>query len=267
MNDKKFKVLILVNTLQSVPSFVYANHIDFATYNTKTFPNATFYFMTPHRTTIDNARNSAAVQALALECDYLMFLDDDVLIPKNAFEKMFNADKDIIAGLVYLRGFPFQVMAFEEKETEEKKNLTLGYFPNEKVTQAKELTKTSQDINDSLVRCDAIGFSCALIKMSIFKALPPPFFVTGMHNTEDVYFCLKTRELEPRPEVWLHTDIECGHLLNPEPIEFQTRHLQVQYCEGLQKMFKELQGEEVTTAEDQMNPRNLEYLLRNVKAL
>ena len=64
-------------------------------------------------------------------------------------------------------------------------------------------------------------------------------FVTGQANTEDVYFCLRTRELDPMPEIFLHTGIECGHLLNPEPIEFKTRKLLVKYYEDLAKLAKE----------------------------
>jgi glycosyltransferase involved in cell wall biosynthesis len=110
------RVFVLVNTLQSVNSNVYANHCHFFTYSAKNIPGIKFEFWTPERMAIDTARNTAAQMAMEMNCDYLMFIDDDVMVPPDTLEKLLLADKDIIAGLVIIRGYPFNNMAFKYKE-------------------------------------------------------------------------------------------------------------------------------------------------------
>jgi hypothetical protein len=150
-----------------------------------------------------------------------MFLDDDVLIPPDALIKLLDNPADISAGLVIIRGYPFNVMAFKEKKVAEGEQPSLGYY--------NDLPKKEDGSLEERVLCDAIGFSCALIKCDLLKKLPTPYFLTGANTTEDVYFCLKVQEwatqnsIEPRPEIILRTDIECGHLLNAEPIQWKTR--------------------------------------------
>lgn len=223
------RVMTLINTLQSVPSFIYANHIEFFTKTVKQFPDIDFRLFTPHRMSIDNARNTAADMALRFECDYLMFIDDDVLLPANAFELMLKADKDVVAGLVIIRGMPFNVMAFEFEDEAKQKLVYLNKIELEKPCESgHERYEFSCDdcqkmTLKELVHADAVGFSCALIKTDVLKPLTPPYFVTGPTHTEDVYFCMKLRDLEPLPSIAVHTGIRCGHLLNPEPIEWATR--------------------------------------------
>lgn len=246
------RIMVLVNTLQSVSSFVYANHVDFFVWTAKNRPDIEFRFYTPHRMSIDNARNTAADLAMKMQCDYLMFIDDDVMIPKNTLDLLLKADKDIAAGLVIIRGMPFNVMAFRwmdrvapteevtnqkdvNKKGDETRNLT---FYNdlpfcEGITCAAEARHSRYHLEcpecqncilQEVVDVDAIGFSCALIKTDVLHQLTTPYFVTGRHHTEDVYFCMKVQtELEPKPSIVMHTGVQCGHLLNPEPIEWQVR--------------------------------------------
>lgn len=256
------RVFICVNTLDRVSSFIYANHIAFAAYNAKKFPDIQFYWYSPHRQTIDTSRNIAAIDALKLECDYLMFIDDDVLIPDNAFELLYNANKDIIAGLVYLRGYPFHVMAFKELPPDTYKGPNGDDIPDPrlKLTYYDEIHEMTQK-GETLISCAAVGFSCCLIKTDIIQALEPPYFTTGPLNTEDVYFCLKTRKLTPEPEIYVHTGVKPGHLLNPEPIEYPTRELLTEFYNKLADKF----AKEVGVPAD--NPHTESYIQRNILKL
>jgi len=210
------KILILVNTLTEVNKFVYANHIHFFTHTIRKYPDFQFAFYTPARMSIDNARNTAARMALESECDYLMFIDDDVLLPTDTFTKLYEADKAIIAGLVIIRGYPFNVMAFKTISDENTSREKIDYYNDLPEDGDKNLVE--------LVKCRAVGFSCCLLKVDVLKALEPPYFVTGTGNTEDVYFCLRTQhELDPAPDIYMHTGVRCGHLLHPEPVEWETR--------------------------------------------
>lgn len=260
------QTLILVNVLTSVSSFVYQSHLAFVAHLTRKYPEDKFYFYTPHRQPIDVSRNLAAKMALEMDCDYLMFLDDDVLIHQDAFDRLYEANKDIIAGLVYLRGYPFHVMAFKELPREMVKMHKNGSVfemedPRMRMTHYDEIHEKCKD-GEVLVQCDAVGFSLCLIKTDIIKAMEPPYFVTGPLNTEDVYFCLKTRNLEPRPEIFVHTGVRPGHLLNPEPIEFDNRLLLTNFYDNITRKY----NDEVAPPSNG-DGRSLEYIQRNIKSL
>jgi len=196
-----------------------------------------------------------------------MFIDDDVLIPPDAFDKLQMANKDICAGLVYLRGYPFHVMAFREiitKVLDENKKEFLD--PRLKLTYYDEIHDLARE-GVELVSCEAVGFSCCLIHTDVLKAIEPPYFVTGPLNTEDIYFCLKTRNLDPRPSIFVHTGVRGGHLLNPEPIEFDTKLLLTNFYDNLADKFKDEMNIKPEDEVNNQNNRNLEYIERNLKRL
>lgn len=236
------KIFTLVNTLQNVNSFVYANHINLFAWTKKHRPDISLNFYSPNRMSIDHARNNAAIFAKQHEADYLFFLDDDVMVPPQTLDLLTKADKDVIAGLVIIRGYPFNVMAFDWES--EKKDKLIHY---------NDLPKNEDNSLVELVKCAAVGFSCCLIKMDVLKALEPPYFVTGPHNTEDVYFCIKAQEmLDPTPEIFMHTGVRCGHMLTPETVSWGTR-------EKLKAFYKDMM-------ETSFN-RDEEYIKANREAL
>ena len=202
------KVLIGVNVLESVSSHVYANHIKFFTNLKLAHPEDTFVFFTPYRMAIDSMRNAAAKIAIQHNCDYLMFIDDDVLIKPETYSVLKAADKDCIMALTYIRGYPFAPMFFK----------AFNKLVDNTGATAEYLT-TYDDYQEhidenGLVSCAAVGFSCVLIKMDLIKAVAPPWFLTGPNHTEDVYFCNKARyTLDPEPTIYCHTKIPTSHLM------------------------------------------------------
>lgn len=199
MNDK-VRVLVCVNALTSVNAYVYANHCQTWFRLGKEWPNAQFFFFSPPRMSIDRARNTAAKAALEQQCDYLWFIDDDVLVPIGAFKLLVEADYDIIAGVIVVRGYPYNAMFFKFDET---KSLVHYNDYLEKSDPAKRV-----------IDVDAVGFSCALIKVELLKELNPPYFVTGSSNTEDIYFCMKAIDAKGREnlKIGVHRDVICGHV-------------------------------------------------------
>lgn len=194
------KIFICINTLTSVEQVLYANHMSFFFKLGKNLGQEhQFILHTPRRHSIDRARNASAKMALENNCDYLMFIDDDVVVPVDILEKLLAADKDIIAGWTIIRGWPFDNMFF--KYTEGTRNLV----PMPDVKR-----------NSGIIDVDAIGFSTALIKCSVIKQIPPPWFVTGPTNTEDIYFCLKAKQYLPNVSICVDTSVETAHMLGPE---------------------------------------------------
>lgn len=207
------KTLVGVNTLESVSSFVYSSHCKLWLEMRKQFPEDEFLFYTPYRMSIDNMRNGAARIALEHKCDYLMFIDDDVVVRPDTYKSLREANKDIVMALTYVRGYPFHPMFFRDFESREmhdgKIRLDLA-FHDEDFWEVGD---------DGLIKTGAVGFSCVLINCDVLRAMTPPYFVTGPGHTEDVYFCLKARaELEPEPTIYVDTKVPTGHILMPDMV-------------------------------------------------
>jgi hypothetical protein len=211
------KTLVCTNTLTVINQSVYANHIQFYFRLGRNYPEDQFALFTPVRMTIDACRNEAVRVALANEFDYVMFVDDDVLIPFDAYKRLKDANKDIVAGWTVIRGYPFNNMFFIE-------NKQGGLdFHNDVPLDAKELIKV-----------DAIGCSCVLIKCELLKKIPPPYFVTGTYNTEDIYFCRKAKEFVPNVEIFVDPLVKTPHMLALEAVTPENRLLRKEMEETLE---------------------------------
>lgn len=200
------KVLVCTNVLDSVKSYAYGSHVQEWFRMGRHCKEDEFILFHPERYSIDNARTQAANYAMYLECDYIYFLDDDMTLTPNTFSSLKAADGDVVQALTYIRGYPFDVMAFRGEEKEGK--LKLEYFND---------YKDHIEAN-GLVTAYAVGFACALLKVKPLLKLPPPFFVTGTGQTEDVYFCCKLKQYFPESRILVDTKVPTGHLLHNEVV-------------------------------------------------
>lgn len=201
------KTLLAVNTLTAVGSQAYASHVNLA-YRMRDAGDEVTLF-NGYRMGIDRFRNRAAAIALQNECDYLMFLDDDVCVNPFTYQKLKERDVDIVTPIVYIRSYPFKPMFF--------KSIDLGvagigldhYDDWEKKVRIGDLLPVA-----------AIGFSCCLIRCELLKQIPPAWFVTGVNHTEDVYFCIKAKQtmaLQGKDVgIYVDTSLDSGHMLDAE---------------------------------------------------
>ena len=218
---EKKKIIVGVNTLTSIDTEVYGSHSNFWYYNGKIHPDWTFYKFHPRRLTIDRMRNLAAEIALDNECDYLMFIDDDIIIEKDVLDSLLQLDKDIVAALSFIRGYPFNPMIFKERKNSEGIQCLDFYEDYEK------------DAIDGAVECDAVGFSCALIRCELLKKLTKPYFVTGMYNTEDIYFCMKAKREVPEVSTFCDLKKPTLHLLDKQPVHVENVEALRKYYESI----------------------------------
>lgn len=210
--------MIGVNTLESVSQPVYSNHAQFYFRLGRDYPDIQFALHHPRRMSIDRMRNTTAQVALEHEFDYLMFIDDDVLVPHDGLKLLLAADKDIIAGWTIIRGYPFQNMFFKW-EDEKKQNL-----------------KPYDDADPNAIEpieVAAVGFSFVLIKCSLLKVVNPPYFVTGPRNTEDIYFCMKALAQRPETSIFIHPAVKTAHMLSAEAIDPLNRFAHKEYFESV----------------------------------
>ncbi len=212
------RTVIGINNLISIDQYAYANHLQWVhrlgilrgQAQAKGEENIEFILCNPRRMTIDRMRNEAAKIAMESESDYLMFVDDDVLLDVTNIEpfmRLKSHGKDIVAGVTHIRGYPYHPMIF---------NFTLEeYKGNSYVDDYKE----KADQETGLLKCDAIGFSCCLIKVELLRKMVPPFFVTSPNQTEDVFFCKRAVEQVPNTEIYVDTKVITGHLLGNDIVD------------------------------------------------
>lgn len=148
------------------------------------------------------ARNQIVEAAQQEACDYLLMLDDDMIInpdvtqgPTDAYgflERLIAHDKDLIGALYYLKGgacSPVLMMKMSER----------GY----RFLRDDEITHGLQPV-------DVAGGGCLLVKMKVFDHLPPPYFGPEFEYGTDVQLCRKAAEAGYT--VWADTSLELGHL-------------------------------------------------------
>lgn len=202
--------VVAICTLSNISNKAYSTHLQFAYRLAKDNPEFQFLLFCPYRMSIANFRTTAAAAALQLEAEYLMFVDDDAVLIEQP--SMFKALKDkidndenkhIIMPVVYVRGYPFDPMFFKATEVDGKKGLEFYSDWQE------------QETENGLLEVAAIGCHTCLIKTEVFKAFDEPYFLTGMYHTEDVYFCMKCRDHIENIGIYVATDLDSSHLLDP----------------------------------------------------
>jgi hypothetical protein len=196
------KIVVGTNTLTEIQQPAYVNHCQLWFRLGRSYPQIDFILSAPPRMSIDRMRNMTAKVAIQCNADYVLFIDDDVIVPPNyGLQQLLDCDADVAAGRVCVRGWPFDYMVFNKSEEDQS-----GLY----------IQKTLPD--HGIVECDAVGFSFVLIRVSLLKRMTEPWFVTGTNNTEDIYFCKRARSLDEKISIKVNCDCACGHILWPEVI-------------------------------------------------
>lgn len=134
------------------------------------------------------SRNLTVLEAGKWGATHVLFLDSDMIFPKQAIVGLLNHNQPIV-GVNYPRRNPEHIpTAFAGYET-----------GNPDVYDGKLFTREE---SKGLVEVEHIGFGCTLIDIRLFDAIDMPFFFTEEIYTdenqyltigEDVNFCKKIR--------------------------------------------------------------------------
>ena len=160
-----------INILDNVNAEIYASHIQ-EWFRLGRNTSDEFILFYPNRFSIDNARNQAALHTLRNECDFLYFIDDDIVLSPTTYQSLKKGIEiegaDIVQALTFIRGYPFHAMMFKRSNIiTALGGKNLDYYDD---------YKEHVDEN-GYVECDAVGFSCVLIKCDVLKKINPPYFV------------------------------------------------------------------------------------------
>ena len=164
------------------------------------------------------ARNRIAQRSLDLGADYVLMVDNDVTLPKDALFNLLDDAKDVCLGFYAHRDID---NIYRGRTCVCKLRMPSGqaYFnyPLESEYTAAEL-KELRDSGTFKIQIHGGGMGCALIRTEVFREIDYPWYDwinykdsnRGMLS-EDLYFCEQCKGHQIR--IYTDTRVGCGHLL------------------------------------------------------
>jgi len=172
-------------------------------------------------TLIHNARQAIAKAAIERECDYLLFIDSDCVIPENSLKTLIGHNKDIVSGMYFHKKPPFAPVIYKEND--------------------KGTYDVITDYPKDLIPVDGIGMGICLIKTSVLKELGGGAFepipaqgITPAINGEDLAFCKRAKRAGF--EIFVDTSIQAAHQT--------TRYIDEEYYLKAKERMKEAREKE-----------------------
>jgi len=146
---------------------------------------------------VPDARNFIVEKAIKDGIEYVFFVDDDVVIPRNALVQLFKHQADVVGGMYYRKYLPLETVPMVEIE-----DGVPGSLDN-------------YEIGDVIHNTLVLPSGCTLIKTEVLAKMDPPWYKTmtvqGKSSiTEDTYICERFRE--QGVDILLDTGVQCLHL-------------------------------------------------------
>ena len=161
---------------------------------------------------VATARNNIAQAAINNEADFVLMVDNDVVLPEDALLNLLEHDEDVCLGY------------YAHRDTD---NIYRGRtcicklgpfnYPLESEYTAQELKELRED-DIYKIQIHGGGMGCALIRTDVFNRIPYPWYDwvnyaddnRGMLS-EDLFFCERCRMANI--PIFADTRVGCGHLL------------------------------------------------------
>lgn len=151
----------------------------------------------PQSYAIDASRNLIVEHALEIGYDYILWVDSDMILPKNTLLRLLSHNKDIVSGVYsykVINGENAVAKRYSKTEEDTYEDVSL-----------KEIRETKE-----LMLVDGIGFGCVLTKVDIFKKIKQPWFRYEKDLGEDIFFCRKAQE--NGIEIFVDPTVKAGHV-------------------------------------------------------
>lgn len=167
---------------------------------------------------VATARNRIAHRALDLNVDYVLMVDNDVVLPKNALKMLLECARDVCLGHYAHRDKDniyrgrMCICRLKDQNGDE-----YYHFPIESQYTAQEM-REMENAGKSKIEVHGGGMGCALINTDVFRRVPYPWFDWVNYGdankgmlSEDLYFCSLCRTSGIR--IWADVRVGCGHML------------------------------------------------------
>src|SRR3989304_5342993 len=167
------------------------------------------------------ARDKIVQKALDAECDYLFWVDDDVLPPEDALVKLLGHGLPFVSGLYMTRLYPHTPQIYVRTPVD-----VNGGWSYKPVLEYPE----------AVISVDAVGHGCCLVDTGVYKVLRdmiPVQSVFGVklsnwyefltNRGEDFYFCDRLKDVGV--EVMIDTTVKCAHMTEDDVVEAHFKQL------------------------------------------
>lgn len=147
------------------------------------------------------SREYLAKAALDAKADYLMFLDSDQVVQPDTISRMakyLDNGEDIVTTLIFRKDPPFEPCIFKSQEELPNRQIALKYYD-----------VINQDLTKPFY-VESCGFGCIMMKLSIFKDIPQPWFLPRPYTGEDIAFMWEVRKKGYK--ILCDPTIEIGHV-------------------------------------------------------
>lgn len=162
------------------------------------------------------ARNAIAQKAIDGEFDYVLMVDNDVVLPQDALINLLDDAKDVCLGYYAHRDADniYRGRTCVCKLLTESGARYFNY-PLESEYTAQELAKLKEE-GQYKVRIHGGGMGCAFIKTAVFRLLKYPWYDWVNYKSrrmlsEDLYFCEQCKKIGVK--IYTDTRVNCGHIL------------------------------------------------------
>lgn len=149
---------------------------------------------------IYNSRNELAKKAIELECDYIFWLDSDMVFDPDTLEKLMNdrENGDIVSGLYFRRVQPFSPVVFSQLQITDKGGC---------------IWKNQDTVPGEIFPVEGCGFGCVLMPTSAVADVMAKFgnaFAPINGVGEDLSFCWRVRQCGYK--IVCDPNIKLGHV-------------------------------------------------------
>lgn len=166
------------------------------------------------------ARNRIVQQAIEKNCDYLFFIDADMVFPPDTLLRLLSHNVPMVNALAFRRIKPHYPCIFKWNEKEGSYE-TVAYY-------------------GGLQEVDATGMPAILIKTEVFKKMKQPwYYYRDNLFSSDLTFCENARKLGYK--ILIDTDLKIGHIGEEVVIteEYYLNHLSQEAKEQWNKGMRE----------------------------
>ena len=162
------------------------------------------------------ARNKIARLAIDSQTDWVLMVDNDVVLPKDALQNLLDDPQQVTLGIYVHRDTDnlYRGRTCVCKLYDENGEKYFNY-PLESEYSADEIKALRSD-GQFKVKIHGGGMGCALIMTKVFEKIAYPWFdwsnyKNGRMLSEDLYFCENLRK--HKIPVYADTRVLCGHML------------------------------------------------------
>lgn len=180
----KIKVFVAMPTHGVIHYLAHDNHVDMYTWcrGFEERSNYKFFTGTVGRLFTSFARETIAERALEGGMDYILWIDDDMMVTPDIFERLVKHDVDIVTPLTFMRVAPYSPVMWNEKITMKDGEQSVAFNQILEYPAGK------------LIQVGQVGFGVVLMKTSILKTIPKPWFFNNVSVGEDIWFSFKAKQ-------------------------------------------------------------------------